>query len=413
MDVALITIGDEVLIGQVINSNVAWMADAVTRIGCHVVEQCTISDNALEIATTVNRLRAVADALLLTGGLGPTHDDITKQVLTEYFDDVLVESPEWLSHLQEWMASRGRTVTNRNAGQALMPKTATLLHNPIGTAPGLMFDRDGLILVAMPGVPAEMRGIMHDYVVPLLHSKITQRDAVVTEYYTMLTTGIAESSLADLIGNPSLFLGTSSLAFLPNYQGVRLRIGVTAATQSERDIERSRLACVLQERAGRYIFGCDEQTLAMVVGHHLLERQETISVAESCTGGLLGAALTDVPGSSSWFEGGVITYSNGVKVRELNVSLDDLNRAGAVSEEVAFQLATGVRKKFGTTYGVGITGVAGPDGGTVEKPVGTVWISVVGPTTHVTLKHQFGGDRRINRERSVGAALGMVWKIVR
>ncbi|MBK7185511.1 MAG: competence/damage-inducible protein A [Ignavibacteria bacterium] len=413
MNVALITIGDEVLIGQIINGNAAWIADVVTRIGCRVVEHCTVADQAPQLTQTLDRLRDTCDVLLLTGGLGPTHDDITKPVLADYFNDVLVESDEWMSHLHIWMAARGREVTQRNAGQALVPSTARVLSNPIGTAPGILFERDDVIVVAMPGVPDEMKGIMRDHVVPLLEDRIREQGAECTQYYTMLTTGIAESSLADLIGEPSEFLGSSTLAFLPNYQGVRLRIGVTAADHHDRERERMRIASILRERAGRFIFGHDDQTLSEVVGLHLKERNETIAVAESCTGGLLGAAFTDVPGSSAWFHGGVLTYTNEAKVRELGVSQTDLNNVGAVSEEVAYQMANGVRLKFGTTYGIGITGVAGPDGGSKDKPVGTVWISVVGPVDHITIKHSFGNNRRINRERSVGAALGMLWKIVR
>ncbi len=413
MNVALITIGDEILIGQIINRNAAWIAESVTAIGCHVVEHCVVADDSQQLMHTIDRLRTTCDVLLLTGGLGPTHDDVTKTVLCEYFNDELVESPEWMDHLHVWMAQRGREVTARNAAQALTPSTATLLTNPIGTAPGLLFDRDNIIIVAMPGVPDEMKSIMRGHVVPLLHSKMVERGNAITQYYTLLTTGIAESSLADLIGDPLMFLSGSTLAFLPNYQGVRLRIGVTGETQEQRDKERMRVASVLRERAGRFIYGHDDQTLSGVVGHHVAERGQTVAVAESCTGGLLGAAFTDVPGSSVWFHGGAITYSNASKVRELGVRQSDIDRYGAVSEEVAKQMAIGAQEKFGTTYAIGITGVAGPDGGTIEKPVGTVWISVAGPVEATTLKFHFGSDRRINRERSVGAALGMLWKIVR
>ena len=412
MNVALISIGDEILIGQIVNRNAAWIAETVTAIGCHVVEHCVVADDSQQLMNTIDRLRITSDVLLLTGGLGPTHDDVTKTVLVEYFQDVLVESSDWMKHLT-WMSQRGREVTERNAAQALTPSTATLLSNPIGTAPGLLFNRDGIIIVAMPGVPNEMKSIMESHVVPLLHSKLVVQGNATTQYYTMLTTGIAESNLADLIGDPMMFLSGSTLAFLPNYTGVRLRIGVTGLTQEQRDKERMRVASVLRERAGRFIYGHDDQTLSGVVGHHLAERGQSVSVAESCTGGLLGAACTDAPGSSVWFHGGVITYSNDSKVRELGVHQSDIDRCGAVSEEVARRMALGVQEKFGTTYGIGITGVAGPDGGTVDKPVGTVWISVAGPAEQTTLKYHFGADRSINRERSVGAALGMLWKIVR
>lgn len=413
MNVSIITIGDEVLIGQVINSNAAWIASELTRAGARVVDQCTVPDDADVLIAAIDRCRTTSSVILLTGGLGPTHDDITKPVLCSYFNDTLVESDVWLAHLEAWMHRRGRVVTDRNRGQALVPTRATMLENPIGTAPGLWFDEDGLVVVAMPGVPNEMKGIMQDHVLPRLRTRLDAEGGPVTQYTTLLTTGIAESTLADLIGDPTLFLGTSTLAFLPNYQGVRLRIGVTAETQHDRDRERMRVSSILRERAGTHIFGHDQQTLAEVVGHLLRERGETVAVAESCTAGLLGAAFTDVPGSSAWFPGGVLAYANTAKVRELGIREEDLAVHGAVSDVVARGMAEGVRARFGTTYGIGITGVAGPDGGTEDKPVGTVWIALATPTGTTAILHRLGTDRRINRERSVGAALGMLWKSVR
>jgi nicotinamide-nucleotide amidase len=413
MNVSIITIGDEVLIGQIINGNAAWIADAVTRVGGRVVEHCTVGDEAAALTSAIDRCRTHSQVLLLTGGLGPTHDDITKPVLTEYFGDTLVESAEWLAHLEAWMKRHGRVVTERNRGQALVPTRARVLGNPIGTAPGLLFMDGDLVVVAMPGVPNEMKGIMRDHVLPFLAERLAGEGGPITQYSTLLTTGIAESTLADLIGDPTSFLGTSTLAFLPNYQGVRLRIGVTDTTQHDRDRERMRVASILRERAGQHIFGHDEETLASVTGHLLRDRGETVAVAESCTGGLLGAALTDVPGSSAWFPGGVLAYANDVKIRELGVDPADLEAHGAVSDVVARAMADGVRRSFGSTYGIGITGVAGPDGGTEDKPVGTVWIALATPTGTTAVLHRFGTDRRINRERSVGAALGMLWKHVR
>jgi len=413
MNVGLITIGDEVLIGQIVNRNAAWIAENVTMIGGRVVEHCTVADDAFQLTATLDRMRATCRVLLLTGGLGPTHDDITKPVLTEYFHDRLEVSQQWLDHLHMWMSQRGRTVTDRNAGQALKPTTARLLSNPIGTAPGLLFDRDGIIIVAMPGVPKEMQGIMTDHVLPLLRELIDAAAEQTTEYLTLLTTGIAESNLADVVGDPESFLGQSTLAFLPNYHGVRMRIGAKGFQSADRREELFRVRDVLMSKAGKYVYGQGDATLASVVGDILKDRGQTLATAESCTGGLLGSMITDVNGASSWFVGGFIPYSNQAKVRDIGVSESTLERYGAVSEQTAKELSEGVRLKTGATYGIGITGVAGPGGGTPEKPVGTVWISVATPEHTVTLLHQFGNDRRINRERSAGAALGMLWRLLR
>ncbi len=413
MNVGLITIGDEVLIGQIVNRNAAWIAENVTMIGGRVIEHCTVADDEGQLTATIDRLRATCKVLLLTGGLGPTHDDITKPVLAKYFHDTLEVSQQWLDHLHGWMSQRGRTVTERNAGQALKPMTAQLLSNPIGTAPGLLFDRDGIIIVAMPGVPKEMQGIMTDHVLPLLKELIDAAAEQTTEYLTLLTTGIAESNLADIIGDPTTFLGDSTLAFLPNYHGVRMRIGARGLRSTERREELFRVRDVLMSKAGKYVYGQGDATLASVVGSMLKERGHTLAVAESCTGGLLGSMLTDVHGSSSWFVGGYIPYANEAKVRDLGVRESSLEQFGAVSEQTATELSEAARVKTGATYAISITGIAGPGGGSPEKPVGTVWISVAAPARTVTLCHHFGSDRRINRERSAGAALGMLWRMIK
>lgn len=413
MNISILTIGDEVLIGQIINSNAAWIAQSVTQIGGKVVEHCTISDDAGQLTRELDRLRTHSDVLLLTGGLGPTHDDITKDVLAEYFGDTMEISQEWLQHLHEWMMQRGREVTERNAAQAVKPRSAELLMNPLGTAPGLLFNKQGIVVVAMPGVPREMRGIMTDHVVPFLQEQLAGETEPTTEYLTLLTTGIAESNLADLVGDPSTFLGTSSLAFLPNYQGVRMRIGATGVSPDERRVELFRVRDVLMQRAGRFVFGEGDQTLAEVVGGLLKQRGESLSVAESCTGGMLGASLTDVNGSSAWFLGGYITYANEAKVRDTGVEEATIEQFGAVSKQTAEQMSCGARAKTGATYAIAITGIAGPGGATPGKRVGTVWIAIAGPNGVESRQYQFGGDRRINRERSVGAALGLLWGLLR
>jgi len=267
----------------------------------------------------------------------------------------------------------------------------------------------GTTVVSMPGVPREMKAIMVDEVLPRIRERVDLEEGETRSYRTLLTTGIAESNLADLIGEPSEFLGTSTLAFLPNLQGVRLRIGALGRSTEEREAEQERIARILYERAGRFVFGEGAITLSEAVGQRLKERGETVSVAESCTGGLLGGAITDIPGSSTWFPGGVISYANQVKVDQVGVRQETLEAVGAVSEDVARQMAEGIRQRMGTTWGIGITGVAGPGGGSEDKPVGTVWIGLSGPKGTRAVRFQFGEERRSNRERSVGAALGMLW----
>lgn len=413
MNVALCSIGDEVRIGQIVNTNASWIAAACTVRGCNVGEHVTIGDTASEITSTLDRLCPVSDVIIMTGGLGPTHDDITKDVVTAYTSDTLVESALWLSHLESWMHQRGRDLTDRNRRQAQLPSRATILPNPHGTAAGMRMDHHGTTLIVLPGVPTEMKAIMEQSVLPWITEQRAKDDTPRTAYQTLMTVGIAESTLADLLGDPSTFLGESTLAFLPNYLGVRMRIGVTARSDEERERELHRVNAYIVDRAGRFIFGEGDTSLAEVVGHLLKQRGETIAVAESCTGGLLGGALTDVSGSSAWFIGGMLTYSNGSKVAQLGVDAGLIAHHGAVSESVACAMATNVRDRFGTTYGIGITGIAGPTGGSDEKPVGTVWIGVADPN-HVTAhRFQFGNDRRITRERSVGTALGLMWKRIR
>lgn len=413
MNAAICAIGDELLIGQVINSNAAWIAAECTSIGMTIVSQSVVGDEPTVLKAELDRLRSMADVILLTGGLGPTHDDITKDVLVDYFSDVLIEHEPTLEQLHLMMQRRGRELTPRNATQALVPATCTVLTNPIGTAPGMLFERDGIVVVSMPGVPDEMKSMMKDHVLPFLAERQNASGDAMTSYRTLLTTGIPEAYLADRLGEPSSFLNGASLAYLPNYHGVRLRIGVRSTSADERRNELDRIAAYIYDRAGANIYGEGDTTLAKIVGLLLQERRENVSVAESCTGGLLGAAFTDIPGSSVWFEGGVISYANDVKVRELDVKQSDLDTVGAVSEEVARQMCEGIRSSFGTTYGIGITGVAGPDGGSEDKPVGTVWIGVAGPAETIVRRFGFGENRRMNRERSVATALAMLLGMLR
>lgn len=379
MTLGIITIGDELLIGQILNRNAAWIAEKVTIAGARVITHEVVADDLSAIVNAIDAARVRVDVLVLTGGLGPTHDDITNAVLERYF-----------------------------AGTS-----AQQLTNGIGTAPGLHYEQGGLQLFALPGVPSEMQYIVTHSVLPILRARIDSEGAPVWGYKTLQTTGIPESKLAVLIGDVHALPHSCTLAFLPNYHGVRLRIGVCYKDAVQRIQALDDVSAVMMERIGRYVFGEGDDTLAYAVGNLLKSTGATVSLAESCTGGLLGAGFTDVPGSSAYFIGGVISYANDVKVAELGVLHEDIDTFGAVSQEVAEQMARGARRKFSTTYAISVTGIAGPDGGTEEKAVGLVWISVAGPDGQKTRRFMFGNDRNVNRQRSVGAALGMLYRMLK
>lgn len=411
---SILTIGDEICIGQIVNSNAAWMAAQCTKIGCEVMKHVTVSDNEDEILAELENLRTYSDFILITGGLGPTHDDITKKVLCSYFQDELIWHAPTLEWLEEFARIRNRVLTDRNRQQALLPSKCTVLTNKNGTAPGMLFTDGGSTFVSMPGVPREMMYIMENHVLPLLEKIISENGYETNKYRTILTIGIAESDLADLIGDETLFLKeNTSLAFLPSYKGVRLRIGVHNVHANEADKLLDSIEEYLHSKAGKYFFGKNDESIESVTARLLKEQGATVSVAESCTGGKIGAAFTEMAGSSAYFIGGVLAYSNDVKVQELSVNVQDIEKYGAVSEQVARSMSEGVRKKLSTTYALSATGTAGPGGGTEEKPVGTVWISLATPKETIAKRFIFGNDRTANRERTVGAAFDMLYRYLR
>lgn len=410
MNISILTIGDELLIGQVVNTNASWMAQQCTSAGASIVAQSVVADKEQSILSELERLSTCSEVILVTGGLGPTHDDITKEVVARFVGTTLEMHQPWLDHLTNWMKQRGREISERNKLQALVPKSARVLNNPLGTAPGLWLQHNSVGIVCMPGVPDEMKYLVAEFVLPFIRQQIASTNASITTYRTLHTTGIPESTLADLLGDIHQLLQGASLAFLPNYNGVRLRIGVTGTVDATPELDR--IEREIRAKAGHYIFAVGTTTLAESVAELLINNKETVSVAESCTGGMLGAAFTAIPGSSAWMEGGVISYSYAAKTELLGIPNELMIQVGAVSEEVAAAMSNGIRTRLNTTYGIGITGVAGPSGGTPEKPVGTVWISVCSEERTVTRKFVFGVDRNQNRERSVGAALGMLREIM-
>ena len=406
MTAEIITIGDELLIGQVIDTNSAWIADQLNLVGIRVHQITSISDEREHILTTLAEAETRADVILITGGLGPTKDDITKVTLCEYFDTELVFNEEAFRNVESLFKLRGFPVTALNRKQAEIPANCTPLKNINGTAPGMWFEREGKIIVSMPGVPFEMKAMVSNQVLPRLSKKLNGSFIVHT---TVMTQGVGESFLAKTIEDWEDQLPANiKLAFLPQPGIVRLRVTAIGSNQltltGQLEEEISKLQTIIPD----LIFGYNDETLEQVVGKLLKSRLKTLATAESCTGGYIAHLITSIPGSSEYFKGSVISYANEVKRDELGVKLTSLEQHGAVSEEVVKQMAFGVREKLNTDYALATSGVAGPDGGTEEKPVGTTWIALATPDKVIAQKFLFGEHRGRNIRKAALAALNML-----
>lgn len=404
----IISVGDELLVGQVINSNAAYIATRLNAVGIAVEKITTVGDRELAILDAFDRAFRTFDVVTVTGGLGPTHDDITRDVVCKFFRTELTKNEEAFQNIRQRLAQRKIAMIKRNEDQALVPRGCTVIQNRNGTAPGYLFEREGKYFVVMPGVPAEMKGMMDSFVVPYFSEKKTGTCIV---HRTLKTTGVAESALAEIIGDLGDLLTEGSgttLAFLPGPRGVRLRITVHSKSLTEAERQVRQVESRLRSKAERYIYGSDTEEMEDIVGRILTDRNLTISVAESCTGGLIADRLTNVSGSSNYFERGVVTYSNDSKIAELGVPSSFLQQHGAVSREVAEAMASGIRAKSNTDIGLATTGIAGPTGGTIEKPVGLVWIGFSDNTDTIALRFNFASDRRTFKERASQAALDLV-----
>ncbi len=408
MQAEIISIGDELLIGQVINTNQAFIAQQLQTVGIEVRRMVTVGDDESAILTALEEAFNRVDVVTVTGGLGPTHDDVTRSAICKFFKTDLVLDGEALRRVRALFERRGLPIINLNEDQALVPRGCTVIQNNHGTAPGYFFERNGKHMIVMPGVPFEMEGMMKEFVLPFFRQRTTGK---VILHRTLKTTGIGESFLAQEIGNvQTLFSPTEgiSLAFLPSPTGVRLRITAQGSRVEEVKQKIARVESQLRARVEKYIYATDEEELEAIVGKLLTERKLTIAVAESCTGGLIADRLTNVPGSSAYFERGLIVYSNESKIAELGVPEGVLKSHGAVSREVAEAMAFGIRTKANVDIGLSTTGIAGPTGGTTEKPVGLVWIGYSDRNETLALKFNFGDDRRRTKERAAQAALELV-----
>ncbi|MGF7139425.1 competence/damage-inducible protein A [Roseimarinus sediminis] len=406
MKAEIITIGDEILIGQIVDTNSAWMATELNRIGLAVAQITSISDQPDHLVSALNDARKRADVVLLTGGLGPTKDDRTKKVLAEYFRSPLILHEPTLEHVTAFFRKRGMNPGRLNHDQALVPQCCEVLFNPQGTAPGMWFADEGTIFVSMPGVPFEMKELMQLHVLPRLQ-KMNGNEVI--WHQTVLTTGIPESLLAEKIEEWELALPSHiHLAYLPSPQQIRLRFSAFGQDEMQLKKEVDEQIALLKAIIPEAIFGYNTDTMAGVVGQLLLEKKAGMATAESCTGGYIAHLITSVPGSSGWYKGSVIAYSNEVKQKVLQVDGNSIESYGAVSEQVVRQMAEGARKLFDVDYAVATSGIAGPDGGSDEKPVGTVWIAVATPDKTIAKLMKYSNNRERNIVRSGNAALNVL-----
>ncbi len=408
MKAEILTIGDEILIGQTIDTNSAWIAEQLYLIGIATNRIVSISDTRLAIMEAIDDSFSRAELIIMTGGLGPTQDDITKETLTEYFQTELITNQEVLDGITAFFSSRGKEMLEGNTLQADLPKDAQILMNTRGTAMGMWFEKEGKVLISMPGVPYEMKGIMREYGLNKLKSFFNPPTII---HRTVLTQGIGESFLAEQISDWETSLRNEglSLAYLPSPGIVKLRISGFGDHGSTSDIQ-NRIDHYIEElerRLSPNIFGRDKETLAGVVGELLHKKGKTVSTAESCTGGYLAHLITSVEGASRYFLGSAITYSNTSKVEMLGVESKTLNAQGPVCEAVAKQMAEGARRKFGSTYALATSGVAGPASPYPEVAPGTVWLAIAGPKGTKASVHQFGKSR--SRNITVSALTVLNW----
>jgi nicotinamide-nucleotide amidase len=409
MNAHILTIGDEILIGQTLNTNAAYIGNRLIELSINVNKTSVVADNEKAILDEFRDSFAKNDLLIVTGGLGPTHDDITLSCIVKFFNSELVLNEDVLKDVNRIFSKRGRQVTKVNEEQAMVPKNAGVIRNSLGTAPGAWIEKDNKIFVVMPGVPFEMQEMMSSYVIPKLKEKIGVPE-IVTGRINLQTTGIPESYLFERLGDIKELLNGSEMAFLPSVVGVKLRITASGKTLDIVNNKLSEIEQKIRNKVGRFIFAKGEETLEEVVGRLLKDRELTLSVAESCTGGNIGNLITNISGSSTYFERGVVSYSNASKVEMLQVNEDAIQEHGAVSRTVAEQMAKGIRSISGTDLGLAVTGILGPTGATPGKPVGVVYIAVCDNIECTVKKFLFGEDRILNKQRATQAALDMLRK---
>jgi len=405
MNAYVITIGDEILIGQVMNTNAAYIGEKLSSIGIPVEYMTVVGDDEEKILAEFKRSYERANVILVTGGLGPTHDDVTRSAVCKFFNTELIPDNNVRANVERLMKRRNLPWSQAAEDQALVPRNATPILNKHGTAPGMWFEEDEKYFCVMPGVPYEMKAMMEDFVLLRL-SKLTH--GAIIRHRILKTTGIPESFLAQKLGDVNGLTQGARLAFLPSPKGVRLRITANAPSIEEADKKLDEVEARIREKANKYIYAVGEIELELTLSELLKQKQLTLAIAESCTGGLIGDRLTNIPGSSAFLLADVVAYSNDAKIRYLNIPGALIQKYGAVSKEVAEAMAKGVRETAGSDIGISVTGIAGPTGGTPEKPVGLVWVAYADANEIVSLKFNFGDERLRVKERASQSALELV-----
>lgn len=427
MKASIINIGDELLIGQVVNTNAAYMSRALTAAGIAVAEVCTVADDSEAIESAVRRCMDMSDAVLVTGGLGPTKDDITKTTLCHIFGSELYENAEALANIERLFAQRGYPMTETNRRQAWVPRCCRMINNDLGTAPCMWFERETdrksdptnhnslitnhhKILVSLPGVPFEMEWLMDRKVVPMLREEF-RLGAII--YKNIVMQGIGESFLSDrLEGVEAALPENVRLAYLPQAGMIKLRLTANGNDRQSLQQAIDEAAQKIGDAAGEFIVGEDAESIPEIVAERMKRHGFTLSAAESCTGGKIASLLTAMPGASDYFKGGVVSYCDEVKRQTLGVSQATLDSFSAVSEQTVREMAEEVRERLGTDYAVATTGVAGPTGGTAECPVGTVWMAVATPTQTITKRMHYGSRRQQVIDRAVNEVLAMLARLI-
>ena len=406
---SIITIGDELLIGQVVDTNSAWMAQELNKAGVWVQHRIAVGDVWNDIWQSLNEEAKRSDIILITGGLGPTADDITKPLLCEYFGGKMVMDQPTLEHvtyLFEHVFKRPMPLLDRNKKQAEVPDVCTVLKNERGTAPGMLFEKDGKIFISLPGVPHEMKGLMTDKVLPLLKVRF---DMPHIGHRTLLTAGVGESFLAEIIKDFEAALPAAiKLAYLPNYGMVRLRLTAIGDSETVVENELSKQFNELKQLVKEFLVVDEDIPMNALVGRLLKQNNKTVSTAESCTGGYIAHLLTAIAGSSAYFKGSVVSYDNSIKKNVLHVKEETLQTVGAVSEETVREMAKGILDTMQTDYAIAVSGIMGPDGGSEDKPVGTVWVAIANKERTETKKLYFRFDRQRNIELTAINALNLL-----
>lgn len=408
---SIITIGDELLIGQVIDTNSAWMAQELNKAGVQVKNRVAVGDIWEDIWQALDEESKKASLILITGGLGPTADDITKPLLCEYFGGKMVTDEDTLAHVTHLFEKVfKRPMIERNRKQAEVPNVCTVLKNEKGTAPGMLFEKNGIIFVSMPGVPHEMKWLMLHHVIPLIEKRFTRGTIL---HKTLLTAGIGESFLAEMITDIESSLPSHiKLAYLPNYGMVRLRLTAFGTNEALLDSEMTAYFNQLLKRTKDYLVIDEDIPMELAVGKLLKEKNQTLATAESCTGGYIAHLITRHSGASAYYMGSVVSYDNRIKETVLGVTSTILNTVGAVSEETVRQMVASVRHMMQTDYAIAVSGIMGPEGGTPAKPVGSVWVAVASAKKTVVQHFHFRFDRARNIELTATNSLNLLRQLI-